>query len=99
MLFASGTGRESHQCKPGCYCSEEEQRSQLKRFRDGYSMYWFSPRRSPRSDVQLAERGLRHSQYCFDVVFEMSLMSILKRVGARVVHCETPLWNRLEWLT
>ena len=32
MFFcASGTGRESHQGKPGCYCSEEENRSQLHR--------------------------------------------------------------------
>ena len=31
FFYASGTGRESHQGKPDCYCLEEEQRSQLHR--------------------------------------------------------------------
>ena len=31
VFCMSGTGRESHQGKPGCYCSEEENRSQIHR--------------------------------------------------------------------
>ena len=87
----SGTGRESHQVKPGCYCSEEEHRSQLHRAVDVCPCYlggmlssWslqcsvsdasgsdsrivtarlgsVAPQLSPRSDVQLADRGRQHS--------------------------------------
>ena len=37
MFFCtSETGRESHQGKPGCYCSEEQYRSQLHQSVDVY---------------------------------------------------------------
>ena len=86
VFCTSATGRESHQGRPGCYCSEEEHRSQLHRAVDVCPCYLGGmlsscsvsdasgsgtrietsclgsvSQLSPRSYVQLAERGRQHS--------------------------------------